>query len=365
MAKNRRTRVTTLKVLLTGHRGYIGSVLAPMLRQHGHDVVGLDSDLFDGCDFSHVETFPTLKVDLRDVQVEHLAGFDAVLHLAALSNDPLSDLDPALTYDINHHASVRLARLAKQAGVPRFLFSSSCSLYGAAGDDFLDETAAFNPVTAYGESKVLVERDVRSLADETFSPTFLRNATAYGVSPRLRGDLVVNNLVGYACTRGEVLIKSDGSPWRPLVHIRDISAAFLAVLHAPRELVHNESFNVGQTGENYRIREVADMVQEVVPGSKIIYAADGGPDTRCYRVDCSKIARVLKDFQPGWTVRQGVEELYDAYRHQGLVLDDLEGARYIRIATIQKLLSAGRLDASLRWRDTEAATSATSSLARA
>jgi nucleoside-diphosphate-sugar epimerase len=343
-----------VKVLLTGHRGYIGSVLAPLLREQGHDVVGLDSDLYEGCDFGPVDTIPTLRIDLRDVQVEHLAGFDAVLHLAALSNDPLSDLDPGLTYAINHLASVRLAKLAKQAGVPRFIFSSSCSLYGAAGDDFLDEGAAFNPITAYGESKILVERDVRPLADDRFSPTFLRNATAYGVSPRLRGDLVVNNLVGYAYTTGEVLIKSDGTPWRPLVHIRDISAAFIAVLHAPRELVHNESFNVGQTSENYRIHQVADMVREVVPGSKVTYASDGGPDLRCYRVDCSKITRVLKDFRPTWTVRQGVEELYAAYQQTGLTLDDLQGARFIRIATIRGLLASGRLSDSLRWRSADA-----------
>jgi nucleoside-diphosphate-sugar epimerase len=321
-----------------------------MLQERGHDVVGLDSDLFDGCDFSAVGDIPSLRIDLRDVQVDHLSGFDAVLHLAALSNDPLSDLDPGLTYAINHRASVRLAQLAKQAGVPRFIFSSSCSLYGAAGDDFLDETAGFNPVTAYGESKVLVEQDVRPLADEHFSPTFLRNATAYGVSPRLRGDLVVNNLVGYAYTTGEVLIKSDGTPWRPLVHLRDIAAAFIAVLHAPRELIHNESFNVGQTTENYRIREVADMVQEIVPGSKVTYAADGGPDLRCYRVDCSKIARTLPEFRPAWTVRQGVEELYAAYQRQGLTLEDLQGARFIRIATIRQHLAAGNLDQSLRWR---------------
>jgi nucleoside-diphosphate-sugar epimerase len=310
----------------------------------------LDSGLFEGCDFSPVEEIPTLAVDLRDVQLEQLVGFDAVLHLAALSNDPLSDLDPTLTYDINHLASVRLARLAKQAGVPRFIFSSSCSLYGAAGDDFLDETAGFNPVTAYGESKVLVERDVRPLADESFSPTFLRNATAYGVSPRLRGDLVVNNLVGYALTTGEVLIKSDGTPWRPLVHVRDIANAFMAVLHAPRALVHNESFNVGQTDENYRIREVAEMVREVVPGSQVTYAPDGGPDTRCYRVDCSKIARVLAGFKPAWNVRRGIEELYEAYVRTGLTLEDLQGPRYLRIATIRQLLTGHRLDQTLRFR---------------
>jgi nucleoside-diphosphate-sugar epimerase len=338
-----------LKVLLTGHRGYIGSVLAPLLRDRGHAVVGLDSDLFAGCDFGPADDFPTLRVDLRDVHQDQLDGFDAVLHLAALSNDPLSDLDPTLTYDINHRASVRLARLAKLAGVPRFIFSSSCSLYGAAGDNFLTESADFNPVTAYGESKVLVERDVRPLADDSFSPTFLRNATAYGVSPRLRGDLVVNNLVGYAFTQGEVFIKSDGTPWRPLVHIRDIAAAFIAVLESPRELVHNESFNVGQTTENYRISEVADLVKEIVPGSTVTCAADGGPDARCYRVDCGKIARTLPNFKPQWTVRRGIEELYHAYKATGMLLSDLEGDRYIRIATIRRLMAAGQLDAGLRF----------------
>jgi nucleoside-diphosphate-sugar epimerase len=339
-----------VKVLLTGHRGYIGSVVAPMLRERGHDVVGLDSGLFEGCDFAAVDEIPALRVDLRDIELDHLAGFDAVLHLAALSNDPLADLDPRLTYEINHEASVRLARLAKRAGVSRFLFSSSCSLYGAAGDDFLDETASFNPVTAYGESKVLVERDVRLLADASFSPTFLRNATAYGVSARLRGDLVVNNLVGYAYTTGEVLIKSDGSPWRPLVHLRDISAAFIAALEAPRDLVHNESFNVGRTTENYRIREVAEMVQEVVPGSRVVYAVDGGPDLRCYRVDCSKIARRLETFRPAWTVRQGIQELYAAYQAAKLSLADLQGPRYIRLSRIRELLASRTIDATLRFR---------------
>jgi len=323
-------------------------VLTPILRDYGHDVVGLDSDLFEGCDFGSCEEIPSLRLDVRDMQIEHLEGFDAVLHLAALSNDPLSNLDTRLTYDINYHASVRLASLAKQAGVRRFIFSSSCSLYGAAGDAMLDESAGFNPVTVYGQSKVLVERDVRELADERFSPTFLRNATAYGTSPRLRGDLVVNSLVGYAFTTGEVFIKSDGTPWRPLVHIRDIAAAFVAVLHAPRELIHNESFNVGQTDENYRIRQVAEMVQAVVPGSTVTYATDGGPDLRCYRVDCSKIARVLPEFQPRWTVRQGVEELFEAYKVHGLTIDDLEGARYQRIARIQQLTSNGSLDMDLR-----------------
>src|SRR6266850_564596 len=248
-----------MKVLVTGCNGYIGAVMGPMLEKAGHQVVGLDSYLFEDCVFgSWTPNISALIKDIRDVQTSDLKGFDAIIHLAALSNDPLGDLNPECTYEINYRASVRVARLAKEAGVPRFLFSSSCSLYGVAGEDMVREGAAFNPITPYGTSKVLVEEDVSALADERFSPTFLRNATAYGVSPKLRGDLVVNNLVAFAYTTGEVLIKSDGSPWRPLVHIRDISAAFIAVLEARRELVHNECFNVGQTTENYRIREVLD-----------------------------------------------------------------------------------------------------------
>jgi nucleoside-diphosphate-sugar epimerase len=276
-----------MRVLVTGHDGYIGTVLVPMLLDAGHDVVGLDNFLFEECTFgTNVVQPPALRMDVRDVTAADLEGFEAVLHLAAISNDPLGNLNPDTTYDINHRAASHLAAEAKKAGVTRFVFSSSCSLYGRAGDDFLDEEADFNPVTPYGESKVLAEADMRKLADDDFSPTYLRNATAYGVSSRLRGDLVVNNLVGYAVTTGDVLIKSDGTPWRPLVHIEDISRAFVAVLHAPREIVHDEAFNVGITSENYRISEVGSIVEEVVPGSRVRYAEGAGPDTRCYRVDC-------------------------------------------------------------------------------
>jgi nucleoside-diphosphate-sugar epimerase len=344
-----------MRVLLTGHDGYIGHVLLPMLLDRGHHVTGLDSFLYEDCGFATEEPAPSavIRKDIREVAIEDLRGLDAVLHLAGISNDPLGDLQPAATYAINHQASVRLASLAKEAGVPRYVFSSSCSNYGAAGDDFLDERAGFNPVTPYAESKVWVERDVALLADDAFSPTFLRSATAFGVSSRLRGDLVVNNLVGYACTTGDVLIKSDGMPWRPLVHIEDIARAFVAVLEAPRELVHNEAFNVGITSENYRVRDVANMVAEVVPSSKVTYAGDAGPDVRNYRVDCEKIRSRLPAFQPQWTVRKGVEQVYEALCHHRTSAEEFLSSQFIRLKRIRELQTTGALDEMLRWRVTE------------
>jgi nucleoside-diphosphate-sugar epimerase len=339
-----------MKVFLTGHKGYIGSVLTPMLLERGHQVTGLDTDLFGACTFDgELTKVPEIIGDVRDVDGGVLKGFDAVIHLAGLSNDPLGDYDPSLTDDINHLGSVRLAKLAKQARVPRFLFASSCSNYGGGGQDFLDENAAFNPVTPYGVSKVEVERDVAPLADDDFSPVFLRASTAYGLSPRIRFDLVVNNLTAWAFTTGEVHLKSDGSPWRPLVHVEDIARAYIALLEADRSLVHGRAFNVGTTTENYRIREVAEIVHDVVPDCEIGFADNASPDKRNYRVDCNLLALTIHEFKPQWTVRRGVEQLYEAYKRVGLKLEDFEGPKFKRIDHVKQLLQAGRLDARLRW----------------
>lgn len=340
-----------MRVLVTGHRGYIGAVLAPMLIADGHDVVGLDARYFEGCGFGDpVAPIRSIDRDVRDVSPGDLDGFDAVLHLAALSNDPLGDLNPDITHAINHRAVVTLAEAAKSAGVERFVFSSSCSLYGAGGGGLLDEEAPMAPVTAYGESKVLAERDLSALADDDFTPVYLRNATAYGVSPQLRLDIVVNNLTAWAVTSGQVRILSDGSPWRPLVHVEDICDAFRVCLTAPRQGIHDQAINIGRNGENYQIRDVAEIVGGVVPGSVVTFAEGGEPDTRDYRVDFSKALDVLPGFRPRWDVEAGAEELFEAYTANGFSKADFEGERYFRIRRIRSHLGAGRLSDDLRWR---------------
>jgi nucleoside-diphosphate-sugar epimerase len=340
-----------MKVLVTGHQGYIGSVMVPMLLAAGHDVVGLDSNLYERCTFSwggRLAEVPAIRKDVRDVTWRDFAGFEAVIHLAALSNDPLGNLNPDITYEINHTASVKVAREAKNAGVSRFLFASSCSNYGVSEDGLIDEQGTLNPVTAYGRSKVLSERDISRLADGDFCPVYFRPATAYGVSPRLRFDIVLNNLVAWAVTEKLIFLKSDGSPWRPIVHIEDISRAFLAGLAAPVEAVWNEAFNVGTTEHNYRIRDIARIVTEVVPGCRLTFASDAGPDKRSYRVDFSKLARVLPEAKPRWDARAGAEQLYAAIKASRMSIQDFEGVRFQRIAHIRNLVKTGALGSDLR-----------------
>ena len=338
------------RVLVTGHEGYIGPILTPLLQASGHEVTGLDSGLFRECSIWPLPPVPTVRKDIRDIDAGDLAGFDAVIHLAGLSNDPLGDLNPTLTYEINHLATVRLAVLAKAAGVGRFLYASTCSVYGAAGDAFLDERSPFNPVTPYADSKMRSEQDLARLADERFSPVCLRAATAYGASPLLRFDLVVNNLVAWAAATGLVYLKSLGTSWRPLVHIEDIARAYLALLEAPRTLVHNQAFNVGRSEENYRISDVAEIVRQTVPGTRIEFAGDAEADLRNYRVSCDRLAREVPFWQPRWTVADGAREVYQAIRDSGLGSQDFEGPRYSRIAYIRQLIAEGRLDAELHWR---------------
>ena len=340
-----------MRVMVTGHKGYIGTVMVPMVRAAGHEVLGLDSDLYRNSTYGKgMPEVPEIIKDIRDIEKVDLKGVDAIIHLAGLSNDVLGDLNQDLTYDINHHASVRMAAMAKEVGIRRFVFASSCSNYGAAGNRMQDEQGELHPVTAYAISKVRVEGDLAKLADDNFSPVIMRNSTAYGVSPRIRFDIVLNNLTAWAYTTGHVLLKSDGTPWRPIVHIEDISTAAIAALESPREVVHNQVFNVGLNSENYQMRQLAEIVGKTVPNCEIKFADGAEPDKRNYRVDFTKYTNAFPNHQLRWNATQGAKQIYDSYRTIGLGKEEYEGPRYKRIAQLKLLLSTGQLDESLRWR---------------
>jgi nucleoside-diphosphate-sugar epimerase len=337
-------------VLVTGSAGYVGAVMCPLLGAAGHDVAGLDTGFYDGCDFgSYVREPRRLAIDVRDVTPADLEGFEAVVHLAALSNDPLGDLSPDLTYDINHHATVSLARAAKLAGVSRFVFASSCSMYGASdGDALLGEDAPLRPLTPYAESKVRSEEALVELDGDGFTTVSMRNATVYGVSSRLRLDIVLNNLAGWAHVTGRIRLLSDGMSWRPLLHVRDLAKVAERMLEAPSELVGGRAFNVGSDEQNYLVRDLAGMLAAVT-GCDVEFAGDASPDPRSYRVDFAALARAFPDLTLDWDASKGAEELVDAYRRVGLTQEAFDGRPYVRLRQLRHLLGEGRLGADLRW----------------
>jgi len=339
-------------ILVTGNNGYIGTRMTEFLQEHSYKVVGLDCNYYRECNLysMNVRPFKQIVKDIRDISEKDLEGVTTIIHLAALSNDPLGEINPSLTHDINYIASVKLAKLAKKLGIKRFIFSSSCSLYGIAHDDKpLTEEGKLNPITAYAKAKVETEKEISKLADDNFHPVFMRNATVYGLSPNLRLDLVVNNLVAWAYLTGKVAIMSDGTPWRPIVHVEDLCRAFLAVLEAPIEKIHNQAFNVGINEENYQIKDIAKEVEKIVPNSYVEILNKTGPDERTYRVDFSKIKKTLPQFKPTWNLRKGIEELYQAYKKFGLTQKDFQSPRYFRVRWIRHLIESRKLDHSLKW----------------
>jgi len=343
-----------IRILVTGNLGYIGSVMTPMLAEAGYEVWGLDTGYFQDCvlpgqTISRRHLSKQIVKDVRAVNEHDLTKVDAIIHLAALSNDPLGELNPNLTEEINYLASVRLASMAKTAGISRFLFSSSCSLYGQGSGTGLTEESPFNPLTAYARSKVLTETSLSKLADKDFSPVYLRNATVYGLSPRIRLDLVVNNLTGWGFTTGQVRLLSDGTAWRPNVHIEDVCGAFLAALRAPRDIIHNQAFNVGVERDNFRIRDIADTVAKVVPDCKVSFAEGANPDSRSYNVSFKKINRLLPEFTPIWSLEKAVEALYRAFQRSSLSYADFEGRSYTRLKQLKYLMSSGLIDPNLYW----------------
>jgi len=341
---------TSKRILMTGHRGYLGSVMAPHFVQAGYDVTGMDTGYFDDCTLvDDAAAIPTIRKDIRDLEPADLHGYDAVVHLAALSNDPIGNLNDGWTEDINFRSSARLAELAREAGARRFLFSSSCIMYGVADAAVATEESPLNPQTTYARSKVLAEAAIRDLATDSFSPVFLRNGTVYGLSPRMRFDTVLNNLVGFAASTGKVTVYSDGSPWRPVLHVADVARAFQAVLEAPREAVHNQAINIGANSLNHRIRELAEFTLDAVPGSSLEVVARADADQRTYCADFSKFARLLPEFRFEWTARQGARQLADAFKRLNLGAAEFTDRRFSRLKWLRHLLDAGRLDQSLRW----------------